>query len=55
MMMPGETGYWVYDGSGSSAAPEDPATGATGASSSNPENLPWVDGLWQSIQRSATE
>jgi cell division protein FtsB len=55
MMMPGETGYWVYDGSGSSAAAEDPATGATGTSSSSPENLPWVDGLWQSIQRSATE
>jgi cell division protein FtsB len=55
MMMPGETGYWVYDGSGTSAAPEDSATGTPGASSSNPDNLPWVDGLWESIQRSATE
>ncbi|WP_343046335.1 septum formation initiator family protein [Psychromicrobium silvestre] len=49
MMMPGETGYWVYGGGSTPAAPQQAGT------SVNPESLPWVDGLWQSIVRSATE
>ncbi|WP_394941588.1 septum formation initiator family protein [Psychromicrobium sp. YIM B11713] len=49
MMMPGETGYWVYGGSSTPAAPQEAGTSA------NPDSLPWVDGLWQSILRSATE
>lgn len=49
MMMPGETGYWVYGGDAAPATPEQPGT------SVNPEGLPWVDGLWQSITRSANE
>lgn len=49
MMMPGETGYWVYGGSPTPATPQQAGT------SGNPDSLPWVDGLWQSIVRSATE
>ncbi|AJT40394.1 FtsB family cell division protein [Psychromicrobium lacuslunae] len=49
MMMPGETGYWVYGGSDTPAAPQQAGT------SSNPDSLPWTEGLWQSIVRSATE
>ena len=53
MMMPGETGYWVYGG-GNAAAPQDSApSGSTGKA--NPGSLPWVDGLWLSIKRSANE
>ncbi len=56
MMMPGETGYWVYGGGGTSAAPQDSGNpGTTAGSGANPGNLPWVDGLWLSIKRSATE
>ncbi|WP_427016652.1 FtsB family cell division protein [Pseudarthrobacter sp. P1] len=58
MMMPGETGYWVYDGSGGSATPEnsEPTDGAAGTGagqSPGGTSLPWVDGLWESIKRSA--
>lgn len=49
MMMPGETGYWVYGGDATPATPEQPGT------SVNPKGLPWVEGLWQSISRSANE
>lgn len=49
MMMPGETGYWVYGDVSTPASPEQAGT------SVNPEGLPWVDGLWQSITRSANE
>lgn len=56
MMMPGETGYWVYGGDGASAAPQDSGSPGTAAGSgANPGKLPWVDGLWLSIKRSATE
>ncbi|MCY0904899.1 FtsB family cell division protein [Arthrobacter sp. H14-L1] len=53
MLMPGETGYWVYgaDGSGPSSQP----SGSSPASSGTTATLPWVDGLIQSIKRSATE
>ncbi|ABY22089.1 predicted septum formation initiator [Renibacterium salmoninarum ATCC 33209] len=49
MIQPGETGYWVYGGDQAPATPDQPGTSA------NPEGLPWVDGLWKSIIRSATE
>ncbi|HEY8293698.1 MAG TPA: septum formation initiator family protein, partial [Micrococcaceae bacterium] len=56
MMMPGETGYWVYGGDGASTAPQDSGSpGAAAGSSVTPGNLPWVDGLWLSIKRSATK
>jgi cell division protein FtsB len=59
MMMPGETGYWVYNGAGGSATPEKSGSGSGSGNSSNSgaessgTNLPWVDGLWESIKRSA--
>ncbi|WP_308012432.1 septum formation initiator family protein [Arthrobacter sp. M4] len=52
MVMPGETGYWVFGGGIPSGTTES-STG-TGASGS-PANLPWVDALWESIRRSATD
>ena len=52
MMMPGETGYWVYGGD--AASPQD--SGVSGsAGNANPGSLPWVDGLWLSIKRSANQ
>ncbi|GIU55331.1 septum formation initiator family protein [Arthrobacter sp. NicSoilC12] len=52
MVMPGETGYWVF-GSDLPAAQSGGAAGA--ASAQDPANLPWVDALWESIRRSATD
>ncbi|WP_245532427.1 FtsB family cell division protein [Acaricomes phytoseiuli] len=49
MVMPGETGYWVYGNAEVPAAPEQ------APSTANPEGRPWADGLWQSIVCSATE
>jgi cell division protein FtsB len=52
MVMPGETGYWVFGG--------DLPAGSTGSGDAagtvaDPANLPWVDSLWESITRSATD
>ncbi|MFF2244581.1 septum formation initiator family protein [Arthrobacter sp. NPDC058130] len=52
MVMPGETGYWVF-GSDLPAAQSSGTAGA--ASAQDPANLPWVDALWESIRRSATD
>ncbi|MBO1266554.1 FtsB family cell division protein [Arthrobacter cavernae] len=52
MVMPGETGYWVFGGDVPAGTPG----GRTGSGASgNPANLPWVDALWESIRRSATD
>jgi cell division protein FtsB len=52
MVMPGETGYWVFG----SDLPAEQSGGAAGAASAqDPANLPWVDALWESIRRSATD
>ena len=52
MVMPGETGYWVFG----SDLPAGQSGGAAGApSAQDPANLPWVDSLWESIRRSATD
>jgi cell division protein FtsB len=52
MVMPGETGYWVFGGD----QPAGTSSGQPGAASAeNPANLPWVDALWESIRRSATD
>ncbi|WP_350224857.1 MULTISPECIES: septum formation initiator family protein [unclassified Arthrobacter] len=52
MVMPGETDYWVFGGNDAAGTPG----GRTGSgSSANPANLPWVDALWESIRRSATD
>ncbi|MGO4806627.1 septum formation initiator family protein [Arthrobacter sp. 2MCAF15] len=52
MVMPGETGYWVF-GSDLPAAQSSGTAGA--ASAQDPANLPWVDALWESVRRSATD
>ena len=52
MVMPGETGYWVFG----SDLPAGGSGGAAGAATSqDPAKLPWVDTLWESIRRSATD
>jgi len=52
MVMPGETGYWVFG----SDLPAGSSSGAAGAGSAqDPAELPWVDSLWDSIRRSATD
>lgn len=52
MVMPGETGYWVFG----SDLPAGSTSGAAGAGSAqDPAELPWVDSLWDSIRRSATD
>ena len=52
MVMPGETGYWVFG----SDLPAGSSSGAAGAGSAqDPAELPWVDSLWESIRRSATD
>ena len=52
MVMPGETGYWVFG----SDLPAGTSGGAAGAGSAqDPAELPWVDSLWESIRRSATD
>ncbi len=52
MVMPGETGYWVFGGDVPAGTPG----GRTGSGASgSPSNLPWVDALWESIRRSATD
>lgn len=52
MVMPGETGYWVY---GSDLPVTTSGSGAAAGSAGDPANLPWVDSLWDSIRRSATD
>lgn len=52
MVMPGETGYWVFGGdlpAGSSGSQP------SAAQAEDPADLPWVDSLWESIRRSATD
>jgi cell division protein FtsB len=52
MVMPGETGYWVFG----SDLPAGTTSGQAGTGSAeDPANLPWVDSLWESIRRSATD
>ena len=52
MVMPGETGYWVF-GSDLPAGASGSQPGA--AAAQDPADLPWVDSLWESIRRSATD
>jgi cell division protein FtsB len=52
MVMPGETGYWVFGSELPAATASSPTTAV---SAQNPANLPWVDALWESIRRSATD
>ena len=52
MVMPGETGYWVF-GSDLPAGSSGDAAGE--GSQQDPAELPWVDSLWESVRRSATD
>jgi len=51
MVMPGETGYWVFGSDEPAAESSSPA----GAAAQDPADLPWVDSLWESIRRAATD
>ncbi|WP_461174289.1 septum formation initiator family protein [Arthrobacter sp. Z1-9] len=51
MVMPGETGYWVFG----SDLPAGAGSSQTGAAAQDPADLPWVDSLWESITRAATD
>jgi cell division protein FtsB len=51
MVMPGETGYWVFG----SDVPAGESSSQTGAAAQDPADLPWVDSLWESITRAATD
>ncbi|WP_425863593.1 FtsB family cell division protein [Arthrobacter sp. TWP1-1] len=57
MLMPGETGYWVYGANGVEAvagAPDaDAAKSSTAKNSTEISIKPWVDGLWDAVQESA--
>jgi len=52
MVMPGETGYWVF---GSDLPAGTSGAGVAPGTATDPANLPWVDSLWESIRRSATD
>lgn len=52
MVMPGETGYWVF---GSELPAGESSSAAAAATAHDPADLPWVDTLWESIRRSATD
>ncbi len=47
MVLPGERRYLVEDGSGMEGTP-------SGTAEVRPEQLPWVDSLWDSVARAAT-
>ncbi|RAN76437.1 hypothetical protein B5P43_22770 [Bacillus sp. SRB_336] len=57
MLMPGETGYWVYgapaaaaDGAGAAAMS---ASGESAEKATTVTTEPWVDSLWQAVEKSA--
>jgi cell division protein FtsB len=51
MVMPGETGYWVFG----SDLPAGETSSQSAATAQDPADLPWVDSLWESITRAATD
>ncbi len=51
MVMPGESGYWVFG----SELPAGTSSSQTAATTQDPADLPWVDSLWESIRRAATD
>ncbi|SEE67414.1 Cell division protein FtsB [Arthrobacter alpinus] len=57
MLMPGETGYWVYGANGVEAVAGAPTAGdaksSTAKTSTEITVEPWVDGLWEAVQDSA--
>lgn len=63
MLMPGETGYWVYGANGVEGIPETgdsveaaKAAAASAATAKNASSItvePWVESLWDAVQKSA--
>lgn len=60
MLMPGETGYWVYGANGvvglENSAEEAKAAAAQSNTAKNATEIsvePWVDSLWDAVQKSA--
>jgi cell division protein FtsB len=51
MVMPGETGYWVFGGD----VPAGSSSSQNAAAAQDPADLPWVDSLWESVRRAATD
>jgi cell division protein FtsB len=51
MVMPGETGYWVFG----SDLPAGSSSSQSAAAAQDPADLPWVDSLWESVRRAATD
>ncbi|MDI3193499.1 septum formation initiator family protein [Pseudarthrobacter sp. AL07] len=51
MVMPGESGYWVFG----SDLPAGSSSSLTATAAQDPADLPWVDSLWESIRRAATD
>lgn len=51
MVMPGESGYWVFG----SEPPAGTSSSQTATAAQDPADLPWVDSLWESIRRAATD
>lgn len=51
MVMPGESGYWVFG----SDLPAGTSSSLTATAAQDPADLPWVDSLWESIRRAATD
>ena len=51
MVMPGESGYWVFG----SDLPAGTSSSLTATAVQDPADLPWVDSLWESIRRAATD
>ncbi|MGO4382904.1 FtsB family cell division protein [Specibacter sp. RAF43] len=55
MLMPGETGYWVYGANG--VLPQGQSATTPGIASAKNAlavtTQPWVDGLWDAVQKSA--
>jgi cell division protein FtsB len=51
MVVPGETGYWVFG----SDLPAGSSSSQNAAAAQDPADLPWVDSLWESVRRAATD
>lgn len=60
MLMPGETGYWVYGANGTEAVEDSvdaakaaAAQATTAKKATEITTEPWVDGLWDAVKKSA--
>lgn len=53
MLMPGETGYWVYGANGTDEEDSANAAGTSAIKATTVTTQPWVNGLWDAVQKSA--